>query len=165
MQTLRNCSSSDNFVHTKLHTQPITTDPDWLTIDISILAEQPQNPQFITITTSIDHNIAPYAMASLTSTSRTLLRALPRSSLVSMPIRALSTSSSKSRASEASATSSFDSPFRGGASDKGSKIPDFSHYRSKSGTNSNLVFQYFMVGRLPPRIALERSKIVVSAKC
>jgi hypothetical protein len=158
MQTLRNCSSSDNFVHTKLHTQPITTDPDWLTIDISILAEQPQNPQFITITTSIDHNIAPYAMASLTSTSRTLLRALPRSSLVS-------TSSSKARASEASATSSFDSPFRGGASDKGSKIPDFSHYRSKSGTNSNLVFQYFMVGRLPPRIALERSKIVVSAKC
>jgi hypothetical protein len=32
--------------------------------------------------------------------------------------------------------------------DAGSKIPDFSHYRSKSGTNSNLLFQYFMVGTM-----------------
>lgn len=82
-------------------------------------------------------------MASLSSSSRVLLRALPRSSIAPLPVRALSTSSSLSRASEA--TGSFDSPFRG---DKTSKIPDFSKYRSKSGTNSNLVFQYFMVGRL-----------------
>jgi ubiquinol-cytochrome c reductase iron-sulfur subunit len=32
--------------------------------------------------------------------------------------------------------------------DASSKIPDFSHYRSKQGTNSNLVFQYFMVGTM-----------------
>jgi hypothetical protein len=32
--------------------------------------------------------------------------------------------------------------------DASSKIPDFSHYRSKQGSNSNLVFQYFMVGTL-----------------
>jgi len=32
--------------------------------------------------------------------------------------------------------------------DAASKIPDFSHYRSKQGSNSNLVFQYFMVGTM-----------------
>jgi ubiquinol-cytochrome c reductase iron-sulfur subunit len=32
--------------------------------------------------------------------------------------------------------------------DKASKIPDFSHYKSKQGSNSNLVFQYFMVGTM-----------------
>ncbi|TVY57806.1 Cytochrome b-c1 complex subunit Rieske, mitochondrial [Lachnellula cervina] len=49
---------------------------------------------------------------------------------------------------EASSTSSFDSPFKGSASDAGSKIPDFSHYRSKQGAGSNLLFQYFMVGTM-----------------
>jgi hypothetical protein len=34
------------------------------------------------------------------------------------------------------------------ANDAGSKIPDFSHYRSKQGTNTNLLFQYFMVGTM-----------------
>ncbi|KAI6711582.1 hypothetical protein JHW43_005860 [Diplocarpon mali] len=72
-------------------------------------------------------------MASLTRTSRTLLRTLPRSS--SLVVRAAS-------------TSSFDSPFKGQASDAGSKIPDFSNYRSKAGSNSNLLFQYFMVGTM-----------------
>ncbi|OWP06425.1 hypothetical protein B2J93_9198 [Marssonina coronariae] len=72
-------------------------------------------------------------MASLTRTSRTLLRTLPRSS--SLAVRAAS-------------TSSFDSPFKGQASDAGSKIPDFSNYRSKAGSNSNLLFQYFMVGTM-----------------
>jgi len=71
-------------------------------------------------------------MASLAHTSRTLLRALPRSSIAALPIRALSTSASKKEA-----TSSFQT-------DK-NKIPDFSNYRSKGGMNSNLVFQYFMV--------------------
>lgn len=28
------------------------------------------------------------------------------------------------------------------------KIPDFSKYRSSKGANSNLVFQYFMVGTM-----------------
>jgi hypothetical protein len=34
------------------------------------------------------------------------------------------------------------------ANDAGSKIPNFSHYRSKQGTNTNLLFQYFMVGTM-----------------
>jgi len=32
--------------------------------------------------------------------------------------------------------------------DAASKIPDFSHYRSKQSSSSNLVFQYFMVGAM-----------------
>jgi len=82
-------------------------------------------------------------MASLAHTSRTMLRSIPRSSLASMPLRALSTSAARRETS-----SSFDSPFKGAASDAGSKIPDFSHYRSKQESNSNLVFQYFMVGTM-----------------
>src|SRR3954463_720534 len=81
-------------------------------------------------------------MASLTATSRTLLRSLPRAS--SLPARAFSTSAINCRAS--ATDSSFDSPFRGDGGDSNSKIPDFSKYRSKQGSNSNLVFQYFMVG-------------------
>jgi hypothetical protein len=82
------------------------------------------------------HNSSP-TMASLAHTSRTLLRAAPRSSVASLPIRALSTSASRQQ------ETSFESPFKGNS--KTSKIPDFSHYRSKKGQNSNLVFQYFMV--------------------
>jgi ubiquinol-cytochrome c reductase iron-sulfur subunit len=85
-----------------------------------------------------------FAMASLTRSSRTLLRMLPRSSIAPLPLRALCTSSTKRDAT----TSSFDSPFKGMGGDASSKIPDFSHYRSKQGTNSNLVFQYFMVGTM-----------------
>jgi hypothetical protein len=80
-------------------------------------------------------------MASLAHTSRTLLRTLPSRALT--PLRALSTT-----AVRAEPTSSFDSPFKGTANDAGGKIPDFSHYRSKQGTNSNLLFQYFMVGTM-----------------
>ncbi|TVY32173.1 Cytochrome b-c1 complex subunit Rieske, mitochondrial, partial [Lachnellula subtilissima] len=36
----------------------------------------------------------------------------------------------------------------GMGNDAASKIPDFSHYRSKQGSGSNLVFQYFMVGTM-----------------
>ncbi|KAH7411060.1 putative cytochrome b-c1 complex subunit Rieske, mitochondrial [Cadophora sp. MPI-SDFR-AT-0126] len=81
-------------------------------------------------------------MASLTHTTRTLLRTTPRSS--SLAVRALSTSAAKHQ----TPTSSFDSPFRGMANDAASKVPDFSHYRSKSNTNTNLLFQYFMVGTM-----------------
>jgi hypothetical protein len=86
-----------------------------------------------------------FTMSSLTRSSRTLLRTLPRSSLTPLPVRALSTSSTKR---DNAATSSFDSPFKGMGGDAASKIPDFSHYRSKHGSNSNLVFQYFMVGAM-----------------
>lgn len=89
-------------------------------------------------------------MASLTTCSRTLLRNLPRTHL--QAVRGLSTSSAQKRASASTEhpSSSFDSPFRGigGGDDKGNSIPDFSHYRSSSSKNSNLVFQYFMVGTM-----------------
>ena len=98
-------------------------------------------------------------MASLLHSSRTLLRTLPRSSSVALPIRALSTSSSKSRP-EAATTSSFDSPFKGMGGDTSSKIPDFSHYRSKQGSNSNLVFQYFMVGTMGALTAMSAKATV-----
>jgi hypothetical protein len=46
-------------------------------------------------------------------------------------------------------TTSFDSPFRGeGSARESTKIPDFSHYKTKSSENSNLMFQYFMVGTM-----------------
>jgi hypothetical protein len=108
------------------------------------LAEDHQKPQIIDATPELHDTTQSIAMASLSHTSRTLLRALPRrASPAALPIRALSTSSKK-----ADTTSSFDSPFRGMSNDQASKIPDFGKYRSKSGTNSNLVFQYFMVGTM-----------------
>ena len=88
-------------------------------------------------------------MAALKSSSRVLIRSLSRSSTASsIPVRALSTSTSLAR--ETAATGAFDSPFTNkgsGTGDRVSKIPDFSKYKSKSGANSNLLFQYFMVGR------------------
>jgi hypothetical protein len=108
------------------------------------LAEDHQKPQIINPTPPLHDTTQPVTMASLTHTSRTLLRALPRrANSAVLPIRALSISSKKS-----DTTSSFDSPFRGMGNDKASKIPDFGKYKSKSGTDTNLVFQYFMVGAM-----------------
>ncbi|RFU31019.1 hypothetical protein B7463_g5299, partial [Scytalidium lignicola] len=89
-------------------------------------------------------------MASVTHTSRAMLRTLPRCQrLASVPVRAISTSNSKSQASSTETTSSFDSPFRGlGSETQTNKIPDFSHYRSSSSGNRNQMFSYFMVGTM-----------------
>ncbi|ESZ97702.1 cytochrome c reductase iron-sulfur subunit [Sclerotinia borealis F-4128] len=74
-------------------------------------------------------------MASL-FTSRALLRSAPRTISAATPaMRALSTTPARPDAS-ASTT------------DKFSKIPDFSKYRSKKSGGSNLVYQYFMVGAM-----------------
>ncbi|KAB8297806.1 hypothetical protein EYC80_001604 [Monilinia laxa] len=74
-------------------------------------------------------------MASL-FTSRALLRSAPRTFSAATPaIRALSTTPARPDAS-ASTTDRF------------SKIPDFSKYRSKKSGGSNLVYQYFMVGAM-----------------
>jgi hypothetical protein len=106
-------------------------------------AEQPQNSAHNS-SRPLQPTTTLLTMASLTRSSRTLLRTLPRSSIAPLPLRALSTSSTKRDAT----TSSFDSPFKGMGGDASSKIPDFSHYKSKQGSNSNLVFQYFMVGTM-----------------
>jgi hypothetical protein len=106
--------------------------------DLKNLSSSSLSPQ-------LNHRPRLYTMASLTQCSRTLLRSIPRTQLSALPIRALSTTSSKSRASATelpAGTSSFDSPFKGQGNSPTDKIPDFSHYRSKAGTNSNLVFQY-----------------------
>jgi hypothetical protein len=108
------------------------------------LAEDYQKPQIIDATPALHDTTQSITMASLSHSSRTLLRVLPRrANGAALPLRALSTTSKKS-----DTTSSFDSPFRGMGNDKASQIPDFGKYRSKSGTNSNLVFQYFMVGTM-----------------
>ena len=101
-------------------------------------------PQIINATSVLHDTTQSITMASLSHTSRAILRAVPRRANPAAPsIRALSTSSKKS-----DSTSSFESPFRGMGNEKSSKIPDFGNYRSKSGTNTNLVFQYFMVGTM-----------------
>ncbi|RKF63873.1 Cytochrome b-c1 complex subunit Rieske, mitochondrial [Erysiphe neolycopersici] len=79
-------------------------------------------------------------MASLSQCSRTLLRTISRNGSPSIPVRALSTTSSRRDASV------YESPFKGQS--KTTRIPDFSKYKSSSGPNSNLVFQYFMVGTM-----------------
>jgi ubiquinol-cytochrome c reductase iron-sulfur subunit len=86
-------------------------------------------------------------MASLTHSSRALLRAAPRTV---GSLRALSTTAQKKASGEPGINApSFESPFKSsGSQTQTSKIPDFSHYRSKNGKNSNLLFQYFMVGSL-----------------
>ncbi|KAI9831727.1 MAG: hsp70 nucleotide exchange factor fes1 [Phylliscum demangeonii] len=38
--------------------------------------------------------------------------------------------------------------FRGSDNPPSTRVPDFGHYRSTSNTNTNLVFQYFMVGTM-----------------
>ncbi|KAI9772357.1 MAG: hsp70 nucleotide exchange factor fes1 [Geoglossum umbratile] len=54
----------------------------------------------------------------------------------------------RGKASDVNPTASFDSPFRGLGASATTKIPDFSHYKSKRGQDSNKVFSYFMAGTL-----------------
>ncbi|RKF56806.1 Cytochrome b-c1 complex subunit Rieske, mitochondrial [Golovinomyces cichoracearum] len=79
-------------------------------------------------------------MALIPRSSRTLLRGLSRSSVPSNYSRTLSTSTTRWQASV------YESPFKGQTTT--TKIPDFSKYRASSSPNSNLVFQYFMVGTM-----------------
>ncbi|RKF72148.1 Cytochrome b-c1 complex subunit Rieske, mitochondrial [Golovinomyces cichoracearum] len=79
-------------------------------------------------------------MALIPQLSRTLLRGLSRSSIPSNYARTISTSTTRWQASV------YESPFKGQTTT--TKIPDFSKYRASSSPNSNLVFQYFMVGTM-----------------
>ena len=94
-------------------------------------------------------------MAPLITTSRALARSVPRCCHTQVVAAAagsakapLSTSAARNDSSPgtSSAAASFHSPFRGES--KGTKIPDWGHYMSKGTQNSNLLFQYFMVGTL-----------------
>jgi len=83
-------------------------------------------------------------MPGLTKPMSMLLRSCARQQLPS--VRASSTTLIQKRNVETTATSSFDSPFKGMASTSVDKIPSFGKYRSSSGEEKNKVFQYFMVG-------------------
>ncbi|KAI0120348.1 ubiquinol-cytochrome c reductase iron-sulfur subunit, mitochondrial [Hypoxylon sp. NC0597] len=80
-------------------------------------------------------------MAPLTIASRALARGVSRSCSRLNAARALSTS-----AAQLSDAGSYSSPFKG--EPKSTKIPDFSHYIGKGSANTNLLFQYFMVGTM-----------------
>jgi ubiquinol-cytochrome c reductase iron-sulfur subunit len=81
-------------------------------------------------------------MAPLATASRLALRSA--ASVKTPAVRALS--STAVRGGDASASSSYTSPFKG-TEQKGNKIPDFGKYmRGSEGPNK--VFQYFMVGTM-----------------
>lgn len=79
-------------------------------------------------------------MAPLATASRLCLR----SAVAKPAVRALS--SSAVRQADAPGAASYTSPFKGES--KGSKIPDFSKYMSKSNETTNKLFSYFMVGTI-----------------
>ncbi|KAK0715555.1 cytochrome b-c1 complex subunit Rieske [Lasiosphaeris hirsuta] len=88
-------------------------------------------------------------MAPLTNASRALARSSLRSaataSASTTPIRAAALSTTTS-AQGASATSSYESPFKSAGNTN--KIPDFKKYMSKGSGGGNQIFGYFMVGTL-----------------
>jgi ubiquinol-cytochrome c reductase iron-sulfur subunit len=84
-------------------------------------------------------------MPALASTTRAIARTWVAHQL---PVARASSAAMQTRSatSDAHASSSFDSPFKGAGS--ASKIPDFSAYRSKGGETGTRVFSYFMVGTM-----------------
>jgi len=81
----------------------------------------------------------------LAASSRALLRAGSRTPAA---IRAISSTAVK-KADPNQASPAFESPFsKPGHTNDTTKIPDFSHYRSKRGSSNNLLMQYFMVGTM-----------------
>ncbi|KAI9679461.1 MAG: hsp70 nucleotide exchange factor fes1 [Caeruleum heppii] len=89
-------------------------------------------------------------MRPLTATSSSLLRTCTRQQLC--PLRPATTAlhQRRGRASErelAGATE-FQSPFKNINDNPTTKIPNFGQYKSKKSMDSNLVFQYFMVGSM-----------------
>lgn len=76
-------------------------------------------------------------MASLTTAARALART---TATAPRAIRCLSTTAARADA----AGSSYESPFKGERDT--TRVPDFSHYASKSSPNKNLMYQYWIVG-------------------
>ncbi|ORY16901.1 cytochrome b-c1 complex subunit Rieske, mitochondrial precursor [Clohesyomyces aquaticus] len=94
-------------------------------------------------------------MPALTTTTRAIARSWTPHRFPAA--RACTAALQQSRsASEVSTTSSFDSPFKGGASgSETTKIPSFAAYRNKgSSENGPKVFSYFMVGTMGALSAL-----------
>ena len=95
-------------------------------------------------------------MAPLTiAASRALARGISRSSASAAasanPCRAATAAAVAARSisttpQREAAGGTYSSPFKGET--KGSKIPDFSKYTGNNSANTNLLFQYFMVGTM-----------------
>ncbi len=84
-------------------------------------------------------------MAPLATASRVLARSAPRC-LCRAPVTATAGFSTSVARRDSGASASFESPFKGES--KANDVPDFGHYVSKKPGNSNLLFQYFMVGTM-----------------
>lgn len=97
------------------------------------------------------HHLAAIAprttMPALTSKASSLVGQCARTSLRSTTLRA-ATAAQRRNLSEVSASSSFDSPFKGVGGSDTTKIPSFAAYKSSGGEQQNRLFQYFMVGTL-----------------
>ncbi|KAF3767908.1 ubiquinol-cytochrome c reductase iron-sulfur subunit, mitochondrial [Cryphonectria parasitica EP155] len=78
-------------------------------------------------------------MAPLSTAARALARSAAATRASPVAARCLSTT-----AARADAGSSYESPFKGERNT--TRVPDFSHYASKSSPNKNLMYQYFIVG-------------------
>ncbi|KAF2838925.1 ubiquinol-cytochrome c r [Patellaria atrata CBS 101060] len=84
-------------------------------------------------------------MSAIASKSGTLLRNCSRAQLA--PLRCMAIQSRS--LADATASSSFDSPFKGvGSSQNTTKIPSFAKYKHRGGEASGKVFQYFLVGTM-----------------
>jgi ubiquinol-cytochrome c reductase iron-sulfur subunit len=87
-------------------------------------------------------------MPALSSKASSLVSQCARSSLRSTTLR-VATVAQRRNLAEVSASSSFDSPFKGqGGGGETTKIPSFAAYKSSGGEQQNRLFQYFMVGTL-----------------
>lgn len=89
-------------------------------------------------------------MRPLTSTAASALRlcARHRAPIVRQTPAALQQRRAKSTESDLAATTAFDSPFKGSDDPPTTRVPDFGKYKSSRGQDTNLLFQYFMVGTM-----------------
>jgi hypothetical protein len=117
-----------------------------------------------TLTSDYPYVTTVITMAHLPLSSRAMLRCLPRTTTPLTAARCLSASHIQKRPDVVNPTSSFDSPFKGMGGDQSSKVPDFSHYKGKSGSNTNQLFQYFMVGTMGALTAAGAKGVVEGKK-
>ncbi|KAI1468852.1 ubiquinol-cytochrome c reductase iron-sulfur subunit, mitochondrial [Daldinia caldariorum] len=86
-------------------------------------------------------------MAPLTIASRALARGVARSCSTTTRLNAARALSTTARLNDTAADPDiYISPFKGES--KYTKVPDFSPYMAKANPNTNLLFQYFMVGTM-----------------
>jgi len=85
-------------------------------------------------------------MPALAHTSRALARTWTAHQLPAARVAAAQMGQTRNATSDVSASSSFDSPFKGASTT--TKVPSFAAYRNKSKETGPKVFSYFMVGTM-----------------